>query len=109
MEVNKGEVNQDSEQSEPVISTAAATNSPAVEPDGETAEDVDPLEIGTVTVENFSTTEEPRTTHPNDVRFKVSYPKNWEGEKPLPEGSIQIVSKESAEHFTSLKFGRVIK
>jgi hypothetical protein len=47
--------------------------------------------------------------HPNDVRFKVKYSKNFEGEKNFEDGSIQVVSKESGEHFAKLGMGSIIK
>lgn len=47
--------------------------------------------------------------HPNDVRFKVKYAKNFEGEKNFEDGSIQVVSKESGEHFAKLGMGTIIK
>lgn len=71
-----------------------------------------PLELGTyMTSEAISTDENPlpKSQHPNDVKFKVKYKGNFEGEKTMPEGSTQVVSKESAEHFTKLGMGSVIK
>lgn len=71
-----------------------------------------PLELGiTMTSEAISTDENPlpKASHPNDVKFKVKYKGNFEGEKTMPEGSVQVVSKESAEHFAKLGIGSVIK
>lgn len=51
----------------------------------------------------------PKSQNPNDVKFKVKYGASYKGEKTLPEGSVQIVSKESAEHFTKIGIGSVIK
>jgi len=51
----------------------------------------------------------PPTQNPNDVKFKVKYDSSFKGAKTLPEGSIQVVSKESAEHFTKLGIGKVVK
>lgn len=51
----------------------------------------------------------PTNQHPNDVRFKVKYKKDFEGEKNFEEGAIQIVSRESAEHFAKLGMGSIIK
>lgn len=65
-------------------------------------------EVGAVTVEIISRGEAPTSTHPNDVFFKVKYPKDWEGEKTMPEGVV-VVSKESAEHFASLGIGSIVK
>lgn len=71
-----------------------------------------PLELDiNMTSEAISTDENPlpKTQHPNDVKFKVKYKGNYEGEKTMAEGSVQVVSKESAEHFTKLGLGSVIK
>lgn len=50
-----------------------------------------------------------KPSHPNDVIFKVKYPSNWEGEKTMQEGSVHVVSKESAAHFISVKIGNIVK
>ena len=47
--------------------------------------------------------------HSNDVRFKVKYAKDFKGDKNFEEGSIQVVSKESGEHFAKLGMGSIIK
>lgn len=65
-----------------------------------------------ITAERISVDENaqlPKTQHPNDVKFKVNYPSDWKGEKSMPQGSVQVVSKESAEYFQSLKIGKIIK
>lgn len=64
-----------------------------------------------MTAERISVDENPlpQHQHPNDVRFKVKYRKDFDGAKSLPEGSIQVVAKESAEHFTKLGMGSIIK
>ena len=66
------------------------------------------LDIGSVTVENFSIGSAPESTNTNDVYFRVKYPKEWKGEKLMPEDVI-VVSKESAEHFTSIGIGKIVK
>ena len=44
-----------------------------------------------------------------DVEFVVDYPKNYEGQKNMEQGSIHIVSRESAEHFVKLGIGKIKK
>jgi hypothetical protein len=66
------------------------------------------MEVGTATVERISIGT-PNPPNPNDVQFFVKYPKNWTGEKTMPEGSVQIVSRESADYFVSLKIGNIIQ
>ena len=72
------------------------------------AETVNTLEIGVASMEQMSTDSNVITVHPhpNDVTFVVSYGKDWKGDKPMPEGPV-IVSKETAEHFSSLKIGKI--
>lgn len=55
------------------------------------------------------TTPLPPYQNPNDVKFKVKYSAGFKGQKTMPEGSIQIISKESAAHFTKIGIGSVIK
>lgn len=64
-----------------------------------------------MTAERISVDENPlpKGQHPNDVKFKVKYAKDFKGEKTLPEGSVQVISKESADKFTKLGFGSIIK
>ena len=69
------------------------------------SEEVRTLEIGEVTVENISTNI-PAYTNPNDVLFNVKYPKDWKKEKTMPEGVV-VVSRETADHFTSLGIGKI--
>lgn len=69
------------------------------------SEEVRTLEIGEVTVENISTNV-PASTNPNDVLFNVKYPKDWKKEKTMSEGVV-VVSRETAEHFTSLGIGKI--
>jgi hypothetical protein len=66
--------------------------------------EVKTIEIGEITVENIST-DAPKLTNPNDVLFKVKYPKDWKKEKLMPEGVV-IVSKETADHFTKIGIGK---
>ena len=66
------------------------------------------LDIGNVTVENFSVGEAPKITNPNNVYFRVKYPKEWKGAKLMPEDVIEV-SKESAEQFTSIGIGKIVK
>lgn len=47
--------------------------------------------------------------NPGDVEFVVDYPKNYEGQKNMEQGSIHIVSRESAEHFVKLGIGKIKK
>ena len=72
------------------------------------AEEINTLEIGVAKMEQISTNSNvtPTWANPNDVTFIVSYGKDWKGEKPMPEGHV-IVSKETAEHFLSLKIGKI--
>jgi hypothetical protein len=65
----------------------------------------------TATGERISVDDNPlsKAQHPNDVKFKVKYAKDFKGDKTLPEGSVQIISKESADKFTKLGFGNIIK
>lgn len=69
------------------------------------SEEVRTLEIGEVTVENISTNV-PASTNPNDVLFNVKYSKDWKKEKTMSEGVV-VVSRETAEHFTSLGIGKI--
>ena len=74
----------------------------------EVKKDVNIIDIGNVTVEDLSTDGQSKVTNPNDVYFRVKYPKDWQGEKAMPE-DVVIISKESAEHFTSIGIGKIIK
>ena len=78
------------------------------EPKKATKKEVVTLEIGVASMEQMSTDSNVITVHqhPNDVTFIVSYGKDWKGDKPMPEGPV-VVSKESAEHFISLKIGKI--
>ena len=71
-------------------------------------EAVNTLEIGVANMEQMFTDSNVTTVHahPNDVTFVVSYGKDWKGEKPMPEGPV-VVSRETAEHFVSLKIGKI--
>ena len=71
-------------------------------------ETVNTLEIGVANMEQMSTDSNVTTVHanPNDVTFIVSYGKDFKGDKPMPEGPV-VVSKETAEHFVSLKIGKI--
>lgn len=73
-------------------------------------ETVNTLEIGVANMEQLSTDSnvKPSWTNPNDVTFMVSYTKEWKGDKPMPEGPV-VVSQETAEHFLSLKIGKIQK
>lgn len=51
----------------------------------------------------------PKSQNKNDVKFKVKYGKDYKGVKKMPEGSVQIVSKELADKFISLGIGSIIK
>ena len=72
------------------------------------AEEINTLEIGVAKMEQMSTNSNviPTWTNPNDVTFVVSYGKDWKGDKLMPEGPV-VVSIESAEHFLSLKIGKI--
>lgn len=74
------------------------------------AETVNTLEIGVANMEQMSTDSNVTTvhTHPNDVTFIISYGKDWKGDKPMPEGPV-VVSQETAEHFLTLKIGKIAK
>jgi hypothetical protein len=67
------------------------------------------IQIGAVTIENMSVTGDTPKMHPNAVLFKVQYPKDFKGERTMPDNSEHWVSKESANHFVSLKIGKIIK
>lgn len=72
----------------------------------------EPLDIGVhATSERITSNHSPlpKNSNPNDVRFKVAYPKDWKGARDMKDGSVQVVSKESAEHFTKIGIGSVIK
>jgi hypothetical protein len=102
-EVKAGETVQANAEETPLIQTGAeviSTNEPNVLDTG--------LEI---TTENISTDSNalPVKGHPNDVRFKVKYGKDFKGEKTLEDGSVHVVSKESAEQFSKAGIGSVIK
>lgn len=56
----------------------------------------------------ISTPGAPGYKNPNDVKFKVKYAANFQGEKTLPEGDTITASKESAEHFASLGMGSIV-
>lgn len=66
------------------------------------------MNVGTATVQDISRTESPATSHPNDVKFKVAYPENYQGAKHMKEGTIHTVSKESAEQFTKAGIGSIV-
>jgi hypothetical protein len=51
----------------------------------------------------------PKNQNPNDVKFKVKHSPTFKGTKTFEEGSVQIISKESADQFTKLGMGSVIK
>lgn len=44
--------------------------------------------------------------NPKDVVFIVEYPKDYKGNKNIPEGEV-IISKESAEIFISKRIGKI--
>lgn len=63
------------------------------------------LELGTVaTMTSWTVDEHGRHTHPNDVKFEVTNPKDT----GMPKG-ITVVSRETAEHFKSLGIGKIVK
>jgi hypothetical protein len=87
--------------------------------------DVSP-EVNVVKVEVDTTIESALTTETSEVTFmssgnekpaidtslvkiKVSYPKDFEGEKYMKEGMIYQVSKESAQLFVDKKIAKIIK
>lgn len=75
-----------------------------------TALKVEPTELPLkATVEDLSTEYAEAASHPNDVKFKVKYSKDFKGDRHFKEGDVQVVSKESAEHFTKLGMGAVVK
>ena len=53
--------------------------------------------------------EEVAPTNPNDVNFKVKYKKDFKGVKRHIEGSVLIISKESAEMFEEKGIGHILK
>lgn len=61
----------------------------------------------TVTVDVLQGIKGKPFTNPNDVSFDVKYPKDFKGQKLMPEG-IVIVSKESAEQFKALGIGDIV-
>lgn len=46
--------------------------------------------------------------HPNDVWFKIKYPKDYKGPKEMPEGKVIVVSKETADHFKKVGIGAIV-
>ncbi len=44
----------------------------------------------------------------NDVTFEVKYSDSYKGKKTMPEGKV-VISKESAELFTSRGIGKIVK
>jgi hypothetical protein len=74
---------------------------------------VEPTELPIkATAERISTEDDvkgAKNQHPNDVKFKVKYSKDFKGKKLFEDGCIQIVSKESAEHFIKLGMGIIVK
>jgi hypothetical protein len=47
--------------------------------------------------------------NPGDVNFKVHYPDSYKGERNMEQGSVHVVSQESADHFTKLGIGKIVK
>lgn len=92
-------------QASPVISTAPIAL-PEEEP---TPPLILEMEIGTVTVEEMSIRGTTQPLHSNTVQFRVKYPKDYKGSKDMPDGSLQLVSKEVAQKFQSLKIGSIVK
>lgn len=72
------------------------------------AETVKDLGFGIGAVTMNMTTDGHRIYNPNDVKFEVSYPKSYKGDKHMPEG-ITVVSTETAEHFEKLGIGKIVK
>jgi hypothetical protein len=59
---------------------------------------------GSVTVEQA-----PVFKNPNDVSFIVDYPAGYKGAKNMEQGSVHVVSKETAEQFEQLGIGKIVK
>lgn len=59
---------------------------------------------GSVTVEQA-----PVFKNPNDVSFKVDYPASYKGGKHMEQGSVHVVSRETAEQFEQLGIGKIVK
>lgn len=72
------------------------------------AESVKSLGLGLGAVTMGMSTDGHRSYHPNDVKFNVSYPKSYKGDQHMPEG-IVVVSSETAEQFTKLGIGKIVK
>lgn len=81
-----------------VISSAATANNGIM-----------PLDIVHANMERMSTPAVAPFVNPGDVKFKVNYGADYKGAKEMPEGSVQVVSKESAAHFEKLGIGSIIK
>jgi hypothetical protein len=50
-----------------------------------------------------------RSGDPDVVKFKVSYPKDFEGEKHLRQGEVYPMHKDTAAKLQELKIGKIIK
>lgn len=72
------------------------------------AESVKSLGLGLGALSLGMTTDGHRSYHPNDVKFEVSYPKSYKGQRHMPEG-ITVVSSETAQQFTELGIGKIVK
>lgn len=72
------------------------------------ADAINTFSIGLAIAEQLSVNSNLTQTLSNtgDVLFNVSYSKDFKGEKTMPVGLV-IVSKESAEHFTSIGIGKI--
>ena len=66
------------------------------------------ISTGTVTMQGISSPAVAAYKNSGDVEFDVKYPKDYKGEKYMPEGVVTI-SKESAAQFTKLGIGQVVE
>lgn len=92
---------------------AAQTTTNTVAPAAAKAENTGAihLDLGVANTEAISTDPNvalPKLVNANDVHFNVKYPKEYKGEKLMPEGNM-IVSKESAAHFENIGIGKIVK
>ena len=95
------DVTTENETKEEVAPTDVVVIDSTEEKDSEKYPDVVSIEMG------FK--EEVAPTNPNDVKFKVKYQKDFAGIKRHTEGSVLIISKESAEMFQEKGIGQIIK
>jgi hypothetical protein len=66
-------------------------------------------EIGSVTVSSISSNTEPVDVNNGLTKIKISYPKDFKGNKFYQDGDEKFVSAESAKQFVELGIATIMK